>query len=92
VVVGLHADSGEGQVGAVDGDDGGLGETSAGVDVLDGGVDGDDGCDEQEQEVDLDVSVAGYMSVRPTRVSGQHEFKVRTVMAAWFMPHPLLAK
>jgi hypothetical protein len=48
VVVGFHADGGEGQVGAVDGDDGGLGEARAGVDVLDGGVDGGDGGDEEE--------------------------------------------
>jgi len=82
VVIGLHADGGEGQVGAVDGDDGGLGETSAGVDILNGGVDRDDGCDEEEQEIDL------YMSVTGLDVS----VKVRTVMAAWFIPHPLLAK
>jgi hypothetical protein len=48
VVVGFHADGGEGQVGAVDGYDGGLGEAGAGVDVLNCGVDGDDGGDEEE--------------------------------------------
>lgn len=82
VVVGLHADSGEGQVGAVDGDDGGLGETGAGVDILDGGVDRDDGGGEQEQEVDLRCQSQVVMV----------NVIVRTVMAAWFMPHPLLAK
>jgi hypothetical protein len=48
VVVGFHTDGGEGQVGAVDGDDGGLGETRLGVDILDGGVNGGDGGDEEE--------------------------------------------
>jgi hypothetical protein len=48
VVVGFHTDGGEGQVGAVDGDDGGLGETRLGVDILDGRVNGGDGGDEEE--------------------------------------------
>ena len=39
VVVGLHAHGGHGEVGAVDGDDGGLGEAGLGVVFLDGRVD-----------------------------------------------------
>lgn len=48
VVVGLHAYRGEGQVGAVDCDDGRLGEAGTRIDILDGGVDRYNGCDEEE--------------------------------------------
>ena len=82
VVVGLHAHSGECQVGAVDGYDGGLGKACAGVDVLNSRVDRYDGCDEEEKKVDLSMSVTGLTS----------KAEMHTVMAAWFMPHPLLAK
>lgn len=82
VVVRFHANGGEGQVGAVDGHDGRLGEAGAGIDILDGGVDRDDRRDQKEEEVDLGLSV----------VWAKFGVRVRTVMAAWFMPHPLFAK
>lgn len=54
VVVGFHADCGHGEVGAVYCYDGGLGQAGAGVYVLDGGVDGDYGGDEEHKEIDLE--------------------------------------
>lgn len=51
-VVRLHAYGGHGQVGAVDGDHGGLGEAGLRVVFLDCGVDGDGGDDEEDEEVD----------------------------------------
>jgi hypothetical protein len=59
-----------------------LSEAGAGVDVLDGGVDRDDGRDEEEKEIDLCMSVTHLAS----------KVDMHTVIAAWFMPHPLLAK
>lgn len=53
VVVRFHAHSGKGEVRAVDCDDGGLSQTSAGVDVLNGRVDGDDRRYEEKNQVDL---------------------------------------
>ena len=52
LVVGFHGDGGHGEVGAVDGDHGGLGEAGLRVVFLDGGVDGDGGDDEEDDEVD----------------------------------------
>ena len=43
LVVRFHGHGGEGEVGAVDGYDGGLSEARAGVEFLDRGVDGDEG-------------------------------------------------
>ncbi len=54
MVVGFHADGRHGEVGAVDGDHGGLGEAGLGVVFLDAWVDGDGGDDEEHEEVDCD--------------------------------------
>ena len=54
LVVGLHTNGREGQVGAVDGNHGGLREAGFRVGVLDGRVHGDEGYDEQNDEVDRD--------------------------------------
>jgi len=54
LVVGLHADCGEGEVGAVDGNDAGLSKACAGIGFLNVGVYGDDGDADQEEEVDGD--------------------------------------
>jgi hypothetical protein len=53
MVVGFHSYGGHGEVCAVDCNDGGLGETGSGVDILDGGVDRYHGRSEKKQEVDL---------------------------------------
>ena len=52
LVVGFHGDGGHGEVGAVDGYHGGLGEAGLRVVFLDCGVDGDGGDDEEDDEVD----------------------------------------
>ena len=52
LVVGFHGNGGHGQVGAVDGYHGGLGEPGLRVILLDCGVDGDRGDDEEDEEVD----------------------------------------
>lgn len=49
--VGFHADGGHGQVGAVDGDHGGLGEAGFRVVFLDGGVDAYEGDYQEDNEV-----------------------------------------
>ena len=52
LVVGLHGDGGHGEVGAVDGYHGGLGESGLRIVFLDCGVDGDCRDDEEDDEVD----------------------------------------
>ena len=82
-VIGLHGHGGHGQVGAVDGDHGGLGETGFGVIFLDSGVDGDEGDDEKNKKVDLVV-------VRRDILGTAGE--MLTVIAAWFIEQPPWAK
>lgn len=56
LVIGLHGNSGHGEVGAVNGDHGGLGEASGGVVFLDGRVDGSGGDDDCKQKINRNCS------------------------------------
>lgn len=53
MVVGFHGNGREGQIGAVDGDGGCLGESGTRVERLNCRMNGEDRNDEEEEEIDL---------------------------------------